>query len=151
LGYADAVCALTLLAFVYAVLVTAFARGRRQVAAGGFVVASACLVLAGKLGGDYVPIERLVAASGIGEKAVPPTPALEAADYQVKLLTTPYEQGDTTLENLVNAKRRQEDLKLQAGSAALAVYLRAANAVATLAFGLMGSLVGLMAFRASGE
>jgi hypothetical protein len=29
--------------------------------------------------------------------------------------------------------------------------VRAANAVATLAFGLMGSLVGLLAFRAAGR
>jgi hypothetical protein len=146
--YADALCVLTLLAFVYAVLVTAFARGRRQIAAAGFVVGCVCLVLGIVFGGNCVPTERWLIASGVGQKA-PTTTSLEAANVEVQLLTVRFQQARSTWDQVLAAKSRQQELQLQAVSIALAVYRRAANAVATLGFGLMGSLMGLMAFRAA--
>jgi hypothetical protein len=70
------------------------------------------------------------------------TARIQAADEEVKAVSAMYASGRTTLDQVLDAKRRREELKLQAVSTTLAVYLRAANAVATMAFGLIGSLVG---------
>jgi hypothetical protein len=69
--FADALWALTLLAVVYAVLITAFASGRRRVAAAGFVVASVCFALCVAFGGDTVPTTRLLIATGVGSIVQP--------------------------------------------------------------------------------
>lgn len=67
--FADALWAMSLLAVVFAALLAVFARGRRQIAAAGFVVASACYLLCLKDGNQAVPTDRLLAAVGITAQA----------------------------------------------------------------------------------
>jgi hypothetical protein len=113
--FAEVLWALTLLAVVYAIVAVAYFRRRRQAAALGFAVASACFLLCLMRGAAYEAAWRLVVACG----AEPIVLANTTSGYPVI----------------------DED--------SLSVYIRAACAVATLAFGLMGSLVGLLAFRAA--
>lgn len=63
--FADLLWAASLLAVVFATLVAAFARGRRQVAAAGFVVASGCFLLCMQFGNNSVPTRRLLTSAGI--------------------------------------------------------------------------------------
>jgi hypothetical protein len=144
--FADALSVMTMFALMYAIAVAMFDGGKGRAMAVTFCVGCACFLLWLTLGGDGVPVQRLLVASRVGQTA----PAANAADDEVKALTALYDQGRTTLDQVAAAKRRQQELKLRADSEALAVYLRAANAVATMAFGLMGSLVGLLAFRSGG-
>ncbi len=67
--FADALWAASMLAVVFAALLAVFARGRRQMAAAGFVVASACYLLCLQFGDDAVPTARLLAAAGINANA----------------------------------------------------------------------------------
>jgi hypothetical protein len=145
--FADLLSVMTMFAAVYAIAVAMFDGSMRRAMAATFVVGCACFLLWLTLGGDAVPVQRLLVASGVGQTA----PAATTADDEVKALTALYDQGRTTLDQVAAAKRRQQELKLRADSEALAVYLRAATAVATLAVGLRGSLVGLLAFRSAGR
>ncbi len=63
--FADLLWAASLLAVVFAALVAGFARGPRQIAAAGFVVASGCYLLCLQFGAAVVPAGRLLAAAGI--------------------------------------------------------------------------------------
>ena len=82
--FADLLWAASLLAVVFAALVARFARGRRQMAGAGFVVASGCFLLCMALDQNAVPTNRLLAAAGIyakapvGAWATPLQPALAA-------------------------------------------------------------------------
>ena len=76
--YADILWAASLLAVVYAALVAAFLRGRRQIAAAGFVVGSFCFLLCLTLGGDSVPTTRLLVAAGVGQSNQPGAPPATA-------------------------------------------------------------------------
>jgi hypothetical protein len=164
--YADLLWAVTLLAVVYGILVTAFARGRRQVAAAGFVVASVCFVLCVAFGSDAVPIERLLIASGVGKSGVPVATqtVVQTVNVAVPVPSSPYPPSwpsPSAVPSQPAARYSYTPAPMAAPAMPtptapvapvdFASYVRAANAVATLAFGLMGSLVGLMAFRASGH
>jgi hypothetical protein len=159
--YADGLWALTLLAVVYAIAVAAFASGKRRAMAATFVVGCACFLLCVTFGSDAVPTARLLVASGLGQTEQPafnppqPQPSISPAPAAVwnngyyaptvqLALPSPPSAPSATVVAVSPAYR-------SAPSVDLSVYLRAANAVATLAFGLMGSLVGLMAFRASAK
>jgi hypothetical protein len=73
--YADLLWAASLLAVVYAALVAAFARGRRQMAAAGFVAASVCfLACVYSSQGNSLPTTRLLAAAGVGQSSAMPQP-----------------------------------------------------------------------------
>jgi hypothetical protein len=67
--FADLLWAASLLAVVFAALVAGFDRGRRQIAAAGFVVASGCFLLCMALDQNAVPTNRLLAAAGIYAQA----------------------------------------------------------------------------------
>src|SRR5688572_18802717 len=65
--YADVLWAASLLAIVFAAILACFARGRRQVAAAGFVFAGACFLLCLIFGdAGAVPTTRLLLAAGVG-------------------------------------------------------------------------------------
>jgi hypothetical protein len=124
--YCDLLWALTLLTIVYFGVVVFCASGRQRATAAGFVLAAVCflLILAfgdGK-GTAYMVLNRCGISTGMS-LGPPSGEVLGGARVHSLLPGMP-----VTVFNR---------------------YLRAANAVATLAFGLMGSLVGLMAFRAS--
>jgi hypothetical protein len=125
--FGDALWALTLLVVVYAILGVVISRGRR-LGALGFVVGAAVFGLCLTYGSDSVPTVRLLVAAGI-EPTLPP-------------VELPYSRPIMPGVAVAPAPIRVIDFP---------AYLRAANAVATMAFGLMGSLVGLMAFRASAK
>ena len=67
--FADLLWTASLLAVVFAALMALFARGRRQVAAAGFVVASGCFLLCIMFDHNAEPTNRLLAAAGIYAKA----------------------------------------------------------------------------------
>jgi hypothetical protein len=83
--FADLLWAASLLAVVFATLVAAFARGRRQVAAAGFVVASGCFLLCMAFDQNAVPTNRMLAGAGIyasAPLAAAPTPVARYAAPQ---------------------------------------------------------------------
>src|SRR4051812_41566813 len=63
--YSDAVWAMTFLAVVWAIVVTEFARGRRQIAAAGFAFASIGFALCAMFNPEGVPTQRLLEAAGV--------------------------------------------------------------------------------------
>lgn len=76
--FADLLWAASLLALVFAALVAALSRERRQAAALGFVAASGCYLACVHFAEDVVPTSRLLAAAGIEVRMpvapLPPTP-----------------------------------------------------------------------------
>jgi hypothetical protein len=118
--YCDVLWGLTLLMLAYSGVVVLCASGRQRATAAGFVFASLCILFVLAFGDGKGTAYMVLDAIGIR----PGVRRYQAAGFpmpQVKALS-------------VSTFNR---------------YLRAGNAVATLAFGLMGSIVGLIAFRAS--
>jgi hypothetical protein len=153
--YTDILSALTLLAVVYAILVTAFASGRRRIAAAGFVVASISFIFCAAYGGDGVPTTRLLGAAGIS-----PFPQQPTGDQQylasAKIISTRTDEKGRSSVKYGMPSGHVTGITLSATSPKTPNFLeylrrfRVANAVSAMAFGLIGALVGLMAFRAPG-
>jgi hypothetical protein len=129
--FADALWAASLLAAVYALLLAVFARGRRQMMAAGFALAAAGFLLWLQFGdAQNMPTFRLLNAAGIGQPAQPKItvgfggPALYTVLPDGSVMTPP-------------------------APADMPDYLRAANSVGMLLFGLIGCFVGALAFRAA--
>jgi hypothetical protein len=127
--FADALWALTLLALVYVPTTAIFCQGRRRVLATSFLLASLFFVFCATFGSDALPTPRIIGAAGVGRNDSPQPFAPTYFAPQVWDMRVP--PPDLTPHTDIS------------------VYVRAANAVATLAFGLLGSLVGLMAFSSS--
>jgi hypothetical protein len=179
--YADILWAASLLAVVYAALISVFLRGRRQLAAAGFVVASFCFLLCLTLGGDSVPTRRLLVAAGVGQSgqtvAASAAPASGTWALVASGTTPPRWIGSSTLSSTMGASAPPNPSVtaptgpsfMSSGVNAVAVpglpplaaavvppvdygiYVRAGNAVGMMLIGLMGSLVGLLGYRAAGR
>jgi hypothetical protein len=140
--YADALWAISFLAVVYAATLAILIRGRAQFAAVAFTLASVFYVVQVAYASDSVPTTRLLEALGFGPQATiswqtyPPTPSATRIQTPVA--------GRRLYSTLGSPSSLYQGL-----FAVFDTYVRAANAVATLAFGLMGSLVGLLAYRAA--
>jgi hypothetical protein len=194
-AYGDILWAVTFLAIVYGGTLAIFARGRRQVAAGAFLIASLGFVLCVAFGGETVPTTRLLAVTGIGASIQstpsvayfnPYQPAYSTATLQIAPtpstppvipitpgpMTGPADPADpfasdadpsaaqsdsstpTTPINLsynppaVTASPVQPTATYTFTSGVdYNIYIRAANAVATLLFGLIGAMLGILAYR----
>ena len=110
---------MTMMAFVYAVLIGVVSRGNSWLVAAGFALASGYYMLNPAYSNPTgTPAAFILESTGLRP--------VEDSRYSYRL------NDDSSWK----AYYRQ---------------LRAANAVATLTFGLMGSLVGLVAYRAAGR
>jgi hypothetical protein len=175
--YADALWSMTLLAVVYAILVSAFTIGRQRIVAAGFVVASVCFVFCVAFGSDAVPTARLLAATGVNTNNQPvaaraassptnPSVVAGAGSSAPSTLNLRYSDPpawNSTLSNIAGGGSMLVQSPVLSGNVGrpawpspatvtvvpvdFATYLRAANAVAMMTFGLLGSLVGLLAVR----
>jgi hypothetical protein len=163
--YADILCAISLLALGYAVMLIIYSRGERQAAAAGFavfmVLLAACLLMAPQ----SVPSFRILTAMGVGQtpatmpiNAIPPpvvsfpasgtfsssatstgTPSVSAAP-RIQTFGTPASSwiAPAPAWSLVAPFPAMPDVSYK---------LRAFNAVATITIGLLGCLLGVLAYR----
>jgi hypothetical protein len=164
--YADILCAVSLLALGYAVMLIIYARGERQAAAAGFavfmVLLAACLLMAPQ----SVPSLRILTAAGVGQ-----TPSMPIAPAPVVAFPTPpsgtWSSSATasggTLSVSANpnvAAYAAPTTSLRFSSSPVPVFysapfaasditakLRAFNAIATMIIGLLGCLLGVLAYR----
>jgi hypothetical protein len=129
---ADLALALTFAMLSFVALMAIYTRGKRQACALGFLVGCAYFLGYLEFSSQSSLTFRWLRACGLDNSGPMTPPAALSADDPFGAPTPQIVQPDpqTAVEQL--------DARL-----------RAANAVATLAFGLTGSLVGLMAFRAS--
>jgi len=155
--YADLVWVATLAAFGYALALACFARGTSQARGGGFAMLAAAFVVCVYLAPDSVPTVRLLKTMGVSDSmqvnvAVPP-PAMMAsqatATYSsqgyVTLVAPPTTTGSL---NLRPAPPMPQGNTFSAqGDPNWPAKLRAANAVGTMAMGLLGCLLGSWAAR----
>jgi hypothetical protein len=166
--YADVLWAVSLLAMAYATLLTAFARGRRQVAAAGFVVAGVCflgcLSWSSLMGGESVPMKRLLEAAGIGQRDMTPSPMYYAPPlaqgnvYPGPVSVMPEGTVDTFLDPAAPAPVATAAV----AAPPVTVYqtyqptpvtdpmaIRAGNAAGMILFGGAGFVLGLIAYNAA--
>jgi hypothetical protein len=157
--YADLLWTASLLALVFAALVSFLGSGKGRVAATGFLLASlafvACVAFGQLSGRDIVPTKRWLVAAGYSENAsfFPSTLTVAATPY------SPNSAGTLSLQSAPAATLYAPSTiaasSLPAAVAApppivaadFAIYIRAANAVGMMLFGAMGGLVGLVAFK----
>jgi hypothetical protein len=158
--YADILCAVSLLALGYAVMLIIYARGERQAAAAGFavfmVLLAACLLMAPQ----SVPSYRILTAAGVGQtqpnlpiSAIPPSATAVQPFYpqisgtisvnatpKIQTFGTPASSwvAPTPAWSLVAPLSAMPDISFK---------LRAFNAVATMIIGLLGCLLGVLAYR----
>jgi hypothetical protein len=174
--FADLLWVVSLLAIVFAVLLTCFARERRQVGAAGFVVASACYLLCLNIGSDTVPTQRLLAAAGISGNAPPAVPYSAPQQMALKrqrpvTVTTNTATGPGETVKMVSESVVMPSPAVPATASAATYYapipapramatfmnngpvtihlFRAANAVGMMLFGGLGVLVGLLAYKSA--
>jgi hypothetical protein len=172
--YADVLWAASLLAIVFAAILACFARGRRQIAAAGFEFASACFLLCLIFGdAGSVPTTRLLLAAGVGATDAPGTTVIQRPIVETRQTANgPVTQMRYVQEVRAVAVAAQPQLNYVPAAAPPAagawmkptpavplayaapqpvdfsIYLRAGNAVGTMAFGLLGCVVGALAQRA---
>lgn len=154
--YADLLCAASLLALGYAVLLTIYARGQRQAAAAGFAVLMVLLAACILLAPQSVPTLRIVLATGVGQTPILPTPSTPAPATWTAGGT--FSGGTLSLRQSPNLPASIAPGSAWAVATTPTVYspaaaqldithkLRAANAVATMTLGLVGALLGLLAY-----
>jgi hypothetical protein len=155
--YADLLCAASLLALGYAVMLIIYARGAHQAAATGFAVFTLLLAVCMLVAPNSVPTQRIVMASGVGQSVSYPTPipAQPPMATGTLSLSTTYAAPPlfpTAGNSYSTWSPSQPAQVFVAATPTLSYYditfkLRAANAVATMICGLLGALVALVAYR----
>lgn len=174
--YADLLWAASLLAVVYAALIAAFARGRRQMTAAGFVAASVCFAVCLYFANDSVPTRRLLAAlPGLGQNQ---GPSPYYPSYAPIVVSRPVVETIATPSGPVKRTRAVQEVVAPAAGVAtpaaptaapmtvgqwmaqpriaaptpyvdFSIYVRAGNAVGMMLFGGLGCLIGLAAYKAA--
>jgi hypothetical protein len=160
--YADILCAVSLLALGYAVMLIIYARGERQAAAAGFglfmVLLAACLLMAPQ----SVPSFRILMAAGVGQTPSQMAPAPMVASFPAPGIFSSSSTGVGTLS--VTATPKIQTFGTPASSWVVPTpawtqvtplssmpditpKLRAFNAIATMTIGLLGCLLGVLAYR----
>jgi hypothetical protein len=158
--YADLLWAVSLLAVVFAALLTFMGSGRGRLAAAGFLLAGlayvACVAFGRFTGSDLVPTRRWLMTAGYD-----PNPPMVAFAMPVGG-PMPQSNNLTAFAPLsVNGQpaANSNPYTLSVSSQAVpppvavvsvgefAMYVRAANAVSMMLFGALGALVGLFAFK----
>lgn len=148
--YADLLWALSLLAIVFAGLMTFIAQGRARIAAAGFLLASLCFLAyvtaASLIGSNSTPMTRLVVAAGYEQ--FPPSPVYSAplAVVQPQL---PGATAPSTAQPALSWVYPPATAPVPAAPIVdFAQYVRAANALGMMGFGMLGIAAGLLADRA---
>jgi hypothetical protein len=152
--YSDLLCAASLLALGYAVVLIIYSRGARQAAAVGFAVFMILLAVCIQAVPESVPTLRILTAAGInGQELAPLTPA---APMPATGMATFSSAGTIATGNLnftpsttVWAAPTLYPISSLTGNVEpiIKLKLRAANAVATMVIGLLGCLLGVLAFH----
>jgi hypothetical protein len=145
-AYVDVLWAVTFFAIVYAVIVALFARGGRQRVAGGFATASLLLLACLYFSPDSIPTARLVVLAAAED--APPAPRLVTALYAATM--SPASQGGESPMIVYGGGYRVAQASSPSEFEWIATY-RAANAVGTMLAGLIGGLMGALAFRRQTE
>jgi hypothetical protein len=157
--YADLLCGAALLALGYALLLVIYTRGPRQAAAAGFAVCMILIAAVVQISPDSVPTLRILTATGIGQPPILPTPTTPvippaAATFSTGTLSlTPGSIGTINSYALPNAPSGWRSVQSSSGAFSssppldITLKLRAANAVTLMLAGLLGILLGLMAYR----
>jgi hypothetical protein len=141
--YADLLCGAALLALGYALLLVIYTRGPRQAAAAGFAVCMILIAAVVQISPDSVPTLRILTATGIGQPPILPTPTTPvippaAATFSTGTLSlTPGSIGTINSSGAFSSSPPLD----------ITLKLRAANAVTLMLAGLLGILLGLMAYR----
>jgi hypothetical protein len=153
--YADVLWAISLLALVYAGMTAFLAQDRRRAAAAGFLLASLCFLvyvtMTSYLRTDSTPITRLLVAAGYEQYqgasvAFPavPQPAIPATGQLIQAGTPLYSHS----LNLAAPTAQIAAVPMPASPVAeFAQYVRAANAVGMMVFGLLGILAAALVRR----
>ena len=152
--YAELLWVASLLAFVFAALLAMLTRGKARVMAAGFLLSSVCflfyLTAASLLGNNSTPATRLLIAAGFQQfpqlpfyytpVSPAPQPYLPVAPPAVAPYpATPMPAMAPPVVSLVAPP--------VAAPVDFAQYVRAANAVGMMLFGMLGVLIGLAAQR----
>jgi hypothetical protein len=164
-SYADILGAANFFAVTYALTLALFARGRRQVAAAGFAIASLLLLACLYLAPQAMPTSRLLAALPVQAPqnalayptpvATPPTivsntvtgttvwPSAPAGSYGPYAPPPSYAASGTLVASFAGPPPIVPVIDAEN----LAVRTRAANAAAMMLAGLVGGILGMAAFR----
>ncbi|HEX6963703.1 MAG TPA: hypothetical protein VF175_17685 [Lacipirellula sp.] len=154
--YADLLCAASLLALGYAVMLIIYARGARQAASAGFAVFMLLLAVCMLVTPNSVPTQRILLAAGVGQPPIlptptSPTPAPSATFAGSGAWNLVPNSGAATISNspysLSLAPPPTATFVSFPSEFDVTLKLRAANAVATMTCGLFGALLALVAYR----
>jgi hypothetical protein len=156
--YADLLCGAALLALGYAVLLVVYTRGPRQAAAAGFAVCMILMAAVVQISPDSVPTLRILTAAGVGQSPILPTPTAPVGPPTATFSTgtlnfTPGTVGTINSYALPNASSVWRSVPISRATFSssppfdITLKLRAANAVTLMLAGLLGILLGLMAYR----
>ena len=168
--YADILWAVSLLTIVFAALMAFLARGKSRAAAAGFLAASicylACLAFGQITRNDVVPTKRLLIASGYAPNSPWATftgfPTPTAAFAAPATSSNLWQAAPVASQPLLQAAPAASPYTLSIASptatiaaapmpvpvvADFAMYVRAANSVGMMFFGVLGIVVGLFAFK----
>jgi hypothetical protein len=164
-SYAAILWMATFFAVTYALTVAIFARGARQIAAAGFAIASLAIVACMRFAPGSLPTSRFVAALASAQAPIPttvyatPTPVIPAAPgrppgtYYPAPAPQPsppiaaqpyYPPGGPVFATYVAPPA--VTISYDNGEVA-AVRVRAANAIATMAAGVIGGVLAAVGFR----
>jgi hypothetical protein len=149
--YADLLWLATFVAFAFALVVASFARGPRQISAASFIAFSGCYLVCLHFAEASVPTTRLLLAWRLGDNAnAPPqppvlrTPTLPSVPMGMSLA-----ERQARAQYLAAVRAAEQTQAVRPKPIDLTPYLRAGHAVATMGFGLLGCLLGLLAIRAA--
>jgi hypothetical protein len=153
--YADLLCGAALLALGYAILLIVYTRGPRQAAAVGFATCVILLATALVVAPQSVPTLRVITAAGLAEQPILPAtpPSFATGNLQSSgawwnvgpgVPTSQFQSSPNATLSIVAASPVPV---VATPTFDITLKLRAANAVALMLVGLLGCLLGLMAYR----
>jgi hypothetical protein len=159
--YPDLLWVISVAVFGYVILLVWFTREARQAAAAGFVVLWACIAVSLYLAPDGVPTLRMLHAFGMGGAApILPTPVIfpQPAPSAASLNLPQYAGPTATIAAAPAPVQPPSTYQVWSPVTGLAQATplfnpllahrhRAANAVATIAAGLLGGLLGYAAYK----
>lgn len=151
-AYTDVLWLVTFFAIAYAVLAAIYRRGARQASAIGFVVVSIGLACSLFFAPENLPTERVLTALGVIKEQIifasPPAPQMASGGYFLApAVPNAYATGAAlptlslrgTVTPTLGTTTQPPDDALRK--------VRAANALATMVAGLIGCVLGALAYR----
>jgi hypothetical protein len=151
--YADLLWGATFLAVCFAMLIIGMSTGVRRAAAAGFALLALAFALCLQVAPGAVPTKRILSAV-VGQEfpVYYPPPMPVPATAATPVLPQATEQIDTYIDSQVASPVAMAPMTAYAAPRLLieqpfSSKLRTANAVGAMLFGLIGGLLGAMAFR----